>query len=663
MNDHLPSSINQRGSISSIFHLESMKYSLPLRIGILMDHPSPHMVELLDAIRDREDCTATVIYCGQSAPERKWGTPTSNLPYHFLKGITLSGGFRINPGLPHLLRRIPVDIWIVNSVYSSLSTLIAAWWFGQGSIPWIYMNEPPRPRNRMVSAFKSLLLQLVLQQAWGIIGMGERAVAMYRTLLHDDRPMASIPYYIHLEEFVGLPITYELADGQVLQFFTCCQMIHRKGLDVLLKACKQLKDTNWRLTLVGGGPLRRKLEKEFIKQFSNGRINFVGEVSYETRHLTFADKHVFILPSRWDGWGMVVPEALAAGLPVISTDQVISAHEFIQHGENGFIISSDDPKALAEKMNWFMQNRGLIPLMGLAARKSMQDYRPELGAQRMVGFLSKLVNSQEPFAKDIDLGRNNFLTWKQLTESPIWYHRWSDKLRGLGKKLVIHGALASRPRKEANGNRILVYHLVLKEDRKKFEEHLRLLVDKFRVCSVLEVLHSGRKAKHENIPCIAITFDDGFRVVMEDCLELLERFGIKACFYVPTGFVRISDKSQMAAQFSLRNHHYQMPLEPLRPEDLKLLVNLGHEVESHGVSHVGLGSITKEMAEKELDLSRMEIYECLGDPPHWVRDAGYEYAVTLRRGKINESTDPFLIPRDHSEGHWPLSYLKYFLFS
>ena len=640
------------------------------------------MVALLDALAERDDCSAGVIYFGRMSPNRRWGMPLGKLPYRFLRGVTFTtGGLQINPGLVHALRKVRVDVWIVNTCYDSPSTLFAAWWLGRGATPWVYMNEPPRPRNRMVSTFKSLLLQFVLQRAWGIIGMGERAVAMYRTLLHDDRPMASIPYYIHLEDFFSLPITDELADGQVLQFFTCCQMIHLKGLDVLLKACKDLKGTNWRLTLVGDGPLRRRLEKEFIKHFSNERINFIGEVSYDKRHLSFADKHVFILPSRWDGWGMVVPEALAAGLPVISTDRVTSAHEFIRHGENGFIIPSEDPKALADKMNWFIQNRESIPLMGLAARKSMQDYRPELGAQRMVGFLSKLVNSQEHSAKDIDLGRNNFLTWKQLTESPIWYHRWSDKLRGLGKKLVIRGALAPRPRKEANGNRILVYHLVLKEDRKKFEEHLRLLIDNFRVCSVLEVLHSGRKAKYENIPCIAITFDDGFRVVMEDCLELLERFGIKACFYVPTGFVRISDKSQMAAQFSLRNHHYQMPLEPLRPEDLKLLVNLGHEVESHGVSHVGLGSITKEMAEEELNLSRMEIYEwtgkkpisfaypygeiqsSLGDPPHWVRDAGYEYAVTLRRGKINESTDPFLIPRDHSEGHWPLSYLKYFLFS
>jgi glycosyltransferase involved in cell wall biosynthesis/peptidoglycan/xylan/chitin deacetylase (PgdA/CDA1 family) len=639
------------------------------------------MAEFLDAIAERQDCSATVVYFGESAPERKWGGPTGSLPFLFLKGIKLSGGFRINPGLLHALRKTRVDVWVVNTVYSSPSTLIAAWWLNRNSVAWAYMNEPPRPRQTLISPLKSLLLQFVLQRASGVIGMGRKAESIYRTYLNENQPTNSIPYYIDLKKFLRLSLPSVPDKEQGVHFITSCQMIERKGLDILLRACELLSKNGWLLTLVGDGPLRSKLEREFVQRRSDGKVTFTGEISFENRSLVFEDKHVFVFPSRWDGWGMVVPEALASGLPVVSTDQVISAHEFIRHAENGFIISSDDPKALADKMNWFIQNRESIPLMGLAARKSVKDYRPELGAERLVQFLSKLADSQKPSIKAMESERSNFLTWKQLTESPISSQRSNNKLRNLSKKLIISGALAAKPRKKPNGNRILVYHLVLKEDRKKFEEHLRLLIHNFRVCSVSEVLNSARNTENQNIPCIAITFDDGCRLLMEDCLELLERFGIKACFYVPTGFVELSDYPESAAQFSVCRYYYNLPLKPMRPEDLKLLVDFGHEVGSHGISHISLGAVTRKVAEKELNLSRRRIYEwtgkepisfaypygdlksSIGYPPDWVRGVGYENAVTLNRGLVAKSNNPFILPRDHAEGNWSVRDLLYFLFS
>lgn len=149
--------------------------AMPLRIGILMDHPSPHMVSLLDALSERDDCSAEVIYFGHVAPERRWGAPLGKLPYRFLKGVTFAtGGLQINSGLIHTLRKMRVDAWLINTCYDSPSTLVAAWWLGKGNTPWVYMNEPPRPRNRLFSALKSLPFRFVLQRAWGTIGMGRK---------------------------------------------------------------------------------------------------------------------------------------------------------------------------------------------------------------------------------------------------------------------------------------------------------------------------------------------------------------------------------------------------------------------------------------------------------------------------------------------------------
>ena len=180
---------------------------------------------------------------------------------------------------------------------------------------------------------------------------------------------------------------------------------------------------------------------------------------------------------------------------------------------------------------------------------------------------------------------------------------------------------------------------------------------------------------------VAITFDDGFRVLTKTCLETLQQFGVKATFFVPTGFIELSQDSALAAKFSLRAHHYSQPLEPMRPEDLKSLVHLGHEVGSHGVSHISLSSLSQYAAERELDLSRQQILKwtgkqptgfaypyghmssSVGNPSKWVEDAGYAYAVTLKRGGFNKYSSSFLLPRDHIEGNWPVRDLRFFLLS
>jgi peptidoglycan/xylan/chitin deacetylase (PgdA/CDA1 family) len=119
----------------------------------------------------------------------------------------------------------------------------------------------------------------------------------------------------------------------------------------------------------------------------------------------------------------------------------------------------------------------------------------------------------------------------------------------------------------------------------------------------------------------------------------------------------------------------------MSPEDLKILARLGHQVWSHGMTHTSFSSLSKERALKELEGSREKIREWTGKPPagfsypyghithgdgspaEWVRDMGYSYGFTLRRGKVTPESNPFLLPREHAEGNWTIDELKYFLLS
>lgn len=649
-----------------------------------MDHPSPHMVDLLNVLAEEEDCSAEVIYCGRGAPDRQWGAPVGQLPYRVLKGITLmKGGLRINSGLIPALRQKGADVWILNTVYSSPSTLLAAAVLNYGSTPWVYMNEPPRPRGQLWSYIKSLPFKFVVQKAWGVIGMGEKAVEIYRSFLNGDRPMTSIPYYINLEKFFQLSLPDFPKNRGPLRFLVCCQMIPRKGLDILLGACERLKDMDWQLTLVGDGPLRGKLERGFNRSFSAGRVIFQGAVPYAERHEAFAGHDVFVFPSRWDGWGMVVPEALAAGLPVLATDQVVAAHEFIQDGINGFMVPANDFRALADRMAHFISHPENFSQMSLAARKGIQPYQPDVGARRLVKFLADLVAKKDGFRPKDQNQRiwRDPPTWKALTDpDPLPEYAWKGVRQRAKKSVILLGNLFRR-NAQPKGHRILVYHLVLKEDRNSFEEQMKFLKDHFLAGSISEIIQAASGGGDHRSYRVAITFDDGFRVLMGDGLEILEKHDLKATFFIPTGFVELADQPEMAARFSLKAHYYNFPLEPMRPEDLRALVKMGHEVGSHGISHIGISSMSRQRAIRELECSGQRIGQwtgvrpkgfaypnghsesVLGDPAQWIRQAGYSFGVTMKRGAISSGSNPLRLPREHAEGNWSVRELNFFLLS
>lgn len=378
---------------------------------------------------------------------------------------------------------------------------------------------------------------------------------------------------------------------------------------------------------------------------------------------------------------MVTAEALAAGLPVVATDQVISAHEFIQDGINGFVIPANDSRALADKMAHFIRHPENVSQMSLAARNGIKKYRPDLGAQRLVNFLAELAaknnGSRPENGNQTVLG--NPLTWKTLTTpDSIPKYAWKGIRHGAKESVILLGNVF-RPNAKPSGHRILVYHLVLKEDHKSFEEQMKFLKDHFWVGSIPEIIHAVCSGVGNGSYRVAITFDDGFRVLMGDCLEILEKHDLKANFLIPTGFVELADQPEMAARFSLKAHYYNFPLEPMRPEDLQTLVKGGHEVGSHGVSHIDICSMSRQRATRELEWSAQRIKQwtgidprgfaypnghsvsVLGDPTLWIRQAGYRYGLTLRRGKVQTSSNPFLLPREHAEGNWSVRDLRFFL--
>lgn len=113
-----------------------------------------------------------------------------------------------------------------------------------------------------------------------------------------------------------------------------------KNLQLLINAFteSQLSKINWELCIVGGGPLKPTLEALIG---NNANVKLLDWKSYQELPLIYHSADIFILPSIFEPWGLVVNEAMAAGLPVILSDAVGCTPDLLLNGQNGWLFSPD----------------------------------------------------------------------------------------------------------------------------------------------------------------------------------------------------------------------------------------------------------------------------------------------------------------------------------
>ncbi len=207
-----------------------------------------------------------------------------------------------------------------------------------------------------------------------IWGIGKWAVDGYRREFGDSRSYWNIPYFSDLERFRA-PSAARSASGTVRILYSG-SLIRRKGVDLLANAFRRLAHArdDVALSLVGAGPLRPLMER--LLRPLGPRVHFHDFVHWDDLPRFYAQGDVLCAPSRYDGWGLVIPEGMAAGMPIIATDRMGSALELLEPGRNGWRVRANDEdhlyQALVEAVEIAPARR---VSMGLAAqaRSAQQD--------------------------------------------------------------------------------------------------------------------------------------------------------------------------------------------------------------------------------------------------------------------------------------------------
>lgn len=351
--------------------------------------PSPYQRDLFGALAARDDVDLSVYYMEAAAPDSPWPEAPLRPFERILPGYCASfanARTHINWPLPDLSGADFV-------VLSSYSSFTGQWLMRRrlAGKRWLFWGE--RMRNQPPGWRETVQRNLTapLAQATAIVGMGREAEDGYhRAFPHV--PHFCIPYHCDLSVFLRTP--RHNAPDEPLRFFFCGQMIRRKGVDVLLTAFNRMIAGGLcaELTMVG----REAELAEFMAAISpeaRAHIRYEGFQAPERLPEYFSQCDVFVLPSRHDGWGVVVNQALGAGMPIITSDAVGAGIDLVEDGVNGLRCGAGDADSLQNAMEQFLLHPELTQIWGEASRRKALDITPEAGAEKWVRVFDSLSSS------------------------------------------------------------------------------------------------------------------------------------------------------------------------------------------------------------------------------------------------------------------------------
>lgn len=174
----------------------------------------------------------------------------------------------------------------------------------------------------------------------------------------------------------------------------CGRLAPQKGFDVLLDAFAKVRSRvpGARLRILGRGPLEARLRSQTSALDLDSAVEFVGFVDTPARE--FAAASVFCLSSRFEGLGMVVVEAMAAGAPVVATDCPYGPAEILDGGRYGWLVPVEDAPALANALCDALTDAPKAAEFARLGLRRAQDYEARTIATRYVEVVERVLKAR-----------------------------------------------------------------------------------------------------------------------------------------------------------------------------------------------------------------------------------------------------------------------------
>lgn len=373
------------------------------KLVIITEIIAPYRIPVFNALSQKKEIDLHVIFLAETdRTQRDWLVHKDDIDFSYevlpAWSTRLSGHyFLVNWGIQRALREAAPDV-ILCGGYNYLASWSSLRWARKNSVEFLLWVESTSRDQRSGNHFVENLKSKFLRQCHGFVvpGQASRAYlmkygvdagAIFRAPnAVDNRRFAQNAEVALREEnvyrsFFNLPSRY---------FLFCGRLVKEKGIFDLLQAYENLAPEIRRdvgLVFLGDGRGRNELQHR-ARQVAPGNILFAGFAQRDQLAAYYALAETFVFPTHTDPWGLVVNEAMACGLPVISSDAAGCSADLVSDGSNGFRFDAGNVGALSTAMDRLARNPALRAQMAQRSLERIALYSPEAWANGVANMLS-----------------------------------------------------------------------------------------------------------------------------------------------------------------------------------------------------------------------------------------------------------------------------------
>lgn len=326
-----------------------------IKVLFLTNIPSPYRVNFFGELG--KYCDLTVLYEKKDADNREWEyNKKTNFTSVFMKGIRTGADHALCFEVIKYLKE-KCDVIVIGG-YSTPTGMLAIEYLRMRKIPF-YLNCDGgfiKEEKRLNFIIKKHFIQSAAY--WLSSGKETNKYLKHYGAMEEkifNYPFTSVWKSDVLEKCLTREektvIRKELGILEEKVIVSVGQFIHRKGFDVLIKASSML-EKNVGVFIIGGIPTDEYIE--LTQECGADNVHFIKFCDSNTLKKYYGAADCMAFPTREDIWGLVINEALANGLPIVSTDKCIAALEIV--GDAGIIVPSDDAEKLCDALGKIIEN-------------------------------------------------------------------------------------------------------------------------------------------------------------------------------------------------------------------------------------------------------------------------------------------------------------------
>jgi glycosyltransferase involved in cell wall biosynthesis len=310
-----------------------------------------------------------------------------------------------NPGLWTLIRDGKFDAVLLTGYFyaSAWIALVAAKFYGT---PVLFVTDSHSLRSWVTQSAwklrcKKLLVHWIYSMAQAILVSSSGGVEYMKSLGFSSDRIFLVPsavdnaWWTEQAAKVDRNATREAwkipADATAVLF--CAKLQRWKGPLELLEAFARADISNSYLVFAGDGPERSNLERRTSDLGLTERVRFLGFLNQSQLPAAYCASDVFVLPSLFEPFGLVVNEAMLCGLPVAVSDRVGARFDLVRPGENGYVFPAGNVEELAAVLREILSDPEKRARMGTASRKRMETWSPREYAESVVRALQAAEKS------------------------------------------------------------------------------------------------------------------------------------------------------------------------------------------------------------------------------------------------------------------------------